>query len=106
QSRIGSDRKRLARVSGHDSVHLPATQNMLCDALVSHRFTRTERQFVNPTDLKDMRAVEARGRAVPGKQLRGIPTDGSPSVLVGHVDRLRPGVRALDHQALAESTLQ
>src|SRR5262249_3693321 len=65
QSGTGDHGKRSAGISRHHAVYLPATEDILRDALVGHLLTCAERQFVPPADLEDLGTVEPRHGPIP-----------------------------------------
>src|SRR5690606_31281263 len=85
----GTHGKGSTVVGGVNAVEAPAADHPIGDPLEGHGTAFTERQLVNPTHHKHIRAVIAGHRTITIEGVLEIgERETSPAVVVAHVDRL------------------
>src|SRR6266480_3011475 len=99
----GRESEGLAGDGAEDTAGLPASQHLGRHATATcPLLARPNWQFVNVSQLEDLRGIEACLGSVPPKDIRIVPIKSSPPVVVGPVDRFGVGVGPLDHQTARE----
>ena len=90
-------------VCGENSIELPIGEYRLGDPGVGELLIGAEWNLIQVSELEHVRNVVRRRGAVAVEDTGGVPTEGRPVAIVGHVDRMRISVGAFQEQSSRDS---
>src|SRR5690348_6663836 len=89
-----------------DAADLPVTGNLRGNSpAAGPLLALTDRQFIDVSQLEDLRSIETSLRAISTQDCRIVPTESCPAVVVRPINGLGPCISAFDRQAMTELTI-